>query len=80
MTADRVLMNCDATAKQRLKGTNHPTATWPTICNARRGRRRDIDWIVGALLHDIGDGLASKTMTGFPQKLFAPFVRWEARG
>ena len=28
----------------------------------------DIDWIVGTLLHDIGDGLAPKIMISFPLK------------
>ena len=32
----------------------------------------DIDWIVGALLHDIGDGLAPQIMINFLLKLSDP--------
>lgn len=37
----------------------------------------DIDWIVGALLHDIGDGLAPLNHDRFSAEVIRPFVRWE---
>ncbi|WIY26149.1 HD domain-containing protein [Parasedimentitalea psychrophila] len=37
----------------------------------------DIDWIVGALLHDIGDGLAPQNHDRFSAEVIRPFVRWE---
>jgi predicted HD phosphohydrolase len=37
----------------------------------------DIDWIVGALLHDIGDGLAPQNHDRLSAEVIRPFVRWE---
>ena len=37
----------------------------------------DIDWIVGALLHDIGDGLAPQNHDRFSAEVIRPFVRWD---
>ncbi|OUS35546.1 peptidase [Rhodobacterales bacterium 56_14_T64] len=37
----------------------------------------DTDWIVGALLHDIGDGLAPQNHDRFSSEVIRPFVRWE---
>lgn len=37
----------------------------------------DIDWIVGALLHDIGDGLAPRNHDRFSAEVIRPFVREE---
>jgi len=37
----------------------------------------DIDWVVGALLHDIGDGLAPQNHDRFSAEVIRPFVRWE---
>lgn len=37
----------------------------------------DIDWIVGALLHDIGDGLAPQNHDKFAAEVIRPFVRWD---
>ena len=37
----------------------------------------DIDWIVGALLHDIGDGLAPQNHDKFAAEILRPFVREE---
>ena len=37
----------------------------------------DIDWIIGALLHDIGDGLAPQNHDKFSAEVIRPFVRWE---
>lgn len=37
----------------------------------------DIDWVVGTLLHDIGDGLAPQNHDRFAAELMRPFVRWD---
>jgi len=37
----------------------------------------DIDWVVGALLHDIGDGLAPQNHDRFSAEVIRPFVREE---
>ncbi|EFO33379.1 metal-dependent phosphohydrolase [Roseibium sp. TrichSKD4] len=37
----------------------------------------DIDWVVGALLHDIGDGLAPQNHDRFSAEVIRPFVRDE---
>jgi predicted HD phosphohydrolase len=46
---------------------------------ATRARRdgADIDWVVGALLHDIGDGLAPQNHDRFSAEVIRPFVRDE---
>ena len=37
----------------------------------------DVDWIVAALLHDIGDGLAPQNHDRFAEEILRPFVREE---
>ena len=37
----------------------------------------DIDWIIGALLHDIGDGLAPQNHDRLSAEIIRPYVRWE---
>lgn len=37
----------------------------------------DIDWVVAALLHDIGDGLAPQNHDRFAAEMLRPFVREE---
>ena len=37
----------------------------------------DIDWITGALLHDIGDGLAPQNHDRFSAEVIRPFLRWD---
>jgi predicted HD phosphohydrolase len=37
----------------------------------------DIDWVVGTLLHDIGDGLAPQNHDRFSAEVIRPFVRWD---
>ena len=39
--------------------------------------RADTDWIVAALLHDIGDGLAPQNHDRFSADVIRPFVRWD---
>ena len=37
----------------------------------------DIDWVVGAVLHDIVDGLASQNHDRMSAEVIRPFVRWD---
>ena len=37
----------------------------------------DIDWIIGALLHDIGDGLVPQNHDRLSAEIIGPYVRWE---
>ena len=37
----------------------------------------DVDWVVSALLHDIGDGLAPQNHDRFSAEVIRPFVRWD---
>ena len=37
----------------------------------------DVDWVVAALLHDIGDGLAPQNHDRFAEEILRPFVREE---
>lgn len=37
----------------------------------------DLDWVVGALLHDIGDGLAPQNHDRMSAEIIRPFLRWE---
>jgi len=37
----------------------------------------DIDWVVGTLLHDVGDGLAPQNHDRFSAEVIRPFVREE---
>lgn len=37
----------------------------------------DIDWVIGALLHDIGDGLAPQNHDRMSAEVIRPYVRWE---
>lgn len=37
----------------------------------------DLDWVVAALLHDVGDGLAPQNHDRFSAEVIRPFVRWD---
>lgn len=78
LTADRVL--------DELRGQEHITLEgYPitrldhAVQSATRAERdgADIDWIVGALLHDIGDGLAPQNHDRMSAEVIRPFVRWD---
>jgi predicted HD phosphohydrolase len=77
-TADRVL------AELRRQGEE--TLTGYRITRLEHGRQSatrayrdgaDIDWVVGALLHDIGDGLAPQNHDRLAAEVIRPFVREE---
>ena len=78
MTADRVLDEMRRAGEQSLEG--YPiTRLQHGLQSGTRALRdgADIDWIVGALLHDIGDGLAPQNHDRMSAEVIRPFVRWD---
>ena len=78
MTADRVLDELRRHGELTLEGYKI-TRLQHGLQSATRAEEDgvDIDWIVGALLHDIGDGLAPQNHDRFSAEVVRPFVRWE---
>ena len=78
MTADRVLDELRRHGETTLEGYKI-TRLQHGLQSATRAEEDgvDIDWIVGALLHDIGDGLAPQNHDRFSAEVVRPFVRWE---
>ena len=78
LTADRILDELRRHGEQTLEG--YPiTRLQHGLQSATRAQRdgADIDWIIGALLHDIGDGLAPQNHDRFSAEVIRPFVRWD---
>ncbi len=78
LTADRVL--------EELKGAGEATLEGYKITRLQHGLQSgtralrdgaDLDWVVGALLHDIGDGLAPQNHDKMSAEVIRPFVRWD---
>lgn len=78
MTADRVLDELRRHGQATLEGYKI-SRLHHGLQSATRAEADgvDIDWIVGALLHDIGDGLAPQNHDRFSAEVVRPFVRWE---
>jgi predicted HD phosphohydrolase len=78
LTADRVLAELRRQGEDTLSGYRI-TRMAHGLQTASRARREgaDIDWVVGALLHDIGDGLAPQNHDRFSAEVIRPFVRDE---
>lgn len=78
LTADRVLDELRRQGAVSLEGYKI-TRLDHALQSATRALRdgADIDWIVGALLHDIGDGLAPQNHDRFSAEVIRPFVRWD---
>lgn len=78
MTADRILDELRRQGAVSLEGYKI-TRLDHALQSATRARRdgADVDWIVGALLHDIGDGLAPQNHDRFSAEVIRPFVRWD---
>ena len=78
MTADRVLDELRRHGETTLEGYSI-TRLQHGLQSATRAEEDsvDIDWIVGALLHNIGDGLAPQNHDRFSAEVVRPFVRWE---
>ncbi len=78
MTADRILDELRRQGQATIEGyqitrLDHGLQT----ATRAEAEGADIDWIVGALLHDIGDGLAPQNHDRFSAEVIRPFVRWE---
>lgn len=78
LTADRVLDELRRQGDASLEGYKI-TRLDHGLQSATRAHRdgADIDWIVGALLHDIGDGLAPQNHDKMSAEVIRPFVREE---
>ena len=78
MTADRLLRELERQGEETLPGYRI-TRLGHALQTATRAWRdgADRDWIVCALLHDIGDGLAPQNHDRFAAEIVRPFVREE---
>ena len=77
-TADRLLRELRSQEEESLSGYQI-TRLEHGLQSATRARRdgADTDWIVAALLHDIGDGLAPQNHDKFAAEIMRPFMREE---
>lgn len=77
-TADRLLAELAAQAEDTLSGYKI-TRLEHGLQSATRARRdgADTDWVVAALLHDIGDRLAPQNHDRMAAEILRPFVREE---
>lgn len=78
MTADRVLAELARQGDGTLSGYRI-TRLQHGLQSATRAKAdgADIDWVVGALLHDVGDGLAAQNHDRTSAEVIRPFVREE---
>lgn len=78
LTAERVIAELRRQGEDTLEGYKI-TRLDHSLQSATRAYRdgADIDWVVGALLHDIGDGLAPQNHDRFSAEIIRPFVRDE---
>lgn len=77
-TADRLLQELARQGEETLEGYRI-TRLEHGLQSATRAEREgaDTDWIVSALLHDIGDGLAPQNHDRMAAEILRPFVREE---
>lgn len=77
-TADRLLAELSAQGEESLSGYKI-TRLEHGLQAATRARRdgADLDWVVAALLHDIGDRLAPQNHDRMAAEILRPFVREE---
>lgn len=77
-TAKRVLDELSRQGEETLEGYKI-TRLDHALQSATRAYRdgADIDWVVGALLHDIGDGLAPQNHDRISAEVIRPYVREE---
>jgi predicted HD phosphohydrolase len=77
-TADRLLRELARQGEETLAGYRITRLEHGLQCATRARRdRADIDWVVAALLHDIGDGLAPQNHDRFAAEILRPFLREE---
>lgn len=78
MTAGRILDELRRAGEVTLEGYKISRLEHGLQSGTRAYRSgADIDWVVGALLHDIGDGLAPQNHDRMSAEVIRPFVRWE---
>jgi predicted HD phosphohydrolase len=77
-TARRLMKELASQADETITGYK-VTRLEHALQSATRAWREgaDTDWIVGALLHDIGDGLSPQNHDRFAAEILRPFVRDE---
>ncbi|MEM7179093.1 MAG: HD domain-containing protein [Pseudomonadota bacterium] len=77
-TADRLMREMAGQADETLSGYKI-TRLEHGLQAATRARNEgaEIDWVVAALLHDIGDGLAPQNHDKFAAEIMRPFMRDE---
>ncbi len=77
-TADRLLQELARQGEETLAGYK-VTRLEHGLQTATRARRdgAELDWVVAALLHDIGDGLAPQNHDRMAAEILRPFVREE---
>lgn len=77
-TAGRLLRELASLGEESLGGyrVNRLEHALQTATRARRDGADD-DWVVAALLHDIGDGLAPQNHDRFAAEILRPFLREE---
>ena len=77
-TADRLLAELRRQGDETIEGYKI-TRLDHALQSATRARREgaDTDWVVAALLHDIGDGLAPQNHDKFAAEILRPFLRDE---
>ncbi len=78
LTADRILDELHRQGLATIEGYKI-TRLEHGLQSATRAEQdgADVDWVIGALLHDIGDGLAPQNHDRFSAEVIRPFVRWE---
>lgn len=78
LTADRILSELERHDIDTLSGYKITRLDHALQAGTRASRDgADKDWIVGALLHDIGDGLAPQNHDRFSAEVIRPYVREE---
>ncbi len=78
LTSERILSELVRQGEDTLSGYKITRLEHGLQAATRASRdNADIDWIVGALLHDIGDGLAPQNHDRFSAEVLRPFVREE---
>lgn len=78
LTPDRLLRTLAEQEEETLEGYK-VTRLEHALGAATRAHREgaDLDWVVAALLHDIGDGLAPQNHDEFAATIVKPYVREE---
>jgi predicted HD phosphohydrolase len=77
-TADRVLRELRLQEEETLPGYKISRLEHALQAATRAWRDgADIDWVVGTVLHDIGDGLAPQNHDHFAAEIIRPFLREE---